>query len=354
MDAFRELDIKQIQIDSLAYILSDHLLNLGNMADADTFFHEAFFIYDDNRTQSISALSDLFLKNSYSRIPEFYELFTRLEHSIQSVSCILQTIRSEFLQMPLGKIKEYLEFMKTEELIFDVEMSKKISDNRDTDIVYYLDQSGAIKEEIYSLLPSFNKSSIWTYTCFTLILKSLLKSDSNQLSQLKATYLYPEYLRVDCSEIDQCRVVFVKDLVELLGEYKFDGENIQNIISGLRELVPTISNEDVKIKCYTSIQGLQWQAEQLRWLSICTSLFVCSHKGKVKKHVQKEVSSIYSSLSAALKTLKANLSSIEMHDFSEALSSETSQMIVDDWHRSVSNIIGILDLTQDLIKEEQN
>lgn len=118
LETFRHLDIKQIQIDSLSYLIADHLLNLGDLNDAEVFFHESFFLYDDNRTQTLTVIAESCLKENYSKIPEFYSLFTRLEHSIQSVACIVETIRTELLFKPVSHLVEYVNGMKSEELLF--------------------------------------------------------------------------------------------------------------------------------------------------------------------------------------------------------------------------------------------
>lgn len=118
LETFRHLDIKQIQIDSLSYLISDHLLNLGDVNDAEAFFHESFFLYDDNRTQTLSVIAESCLRGSYSNIPEFYSLFTRLEHSIQSVACIVEVIRTELLFKPVSHLVEYVNGMKSDELLF--------------------------------------------------------------------------------------------------------------------------------------------------------------------------------------------------------------------------------------------
>jgi hypothetical protein len=119
LEVFKKLDIKQIQIDTLSYIISDHLINIGDFADSEAFYHESFFLYDDNRTQTLEVMNECFLTGKYSRIREFYELFTRLEHSIQSIACILETIRSQILLSSLGDLKVYLSNLRSEELFFD-------------------------------------------------------------------------------------------------------------------------------------------------------------------------------------------------------------------------------------------
>lgn len=119
LQAFKSLDIKQIQIDTLSYIISDHLINLGDFSDSEAFYHESFFLYDDNRTQTLEVMNECFLNGKYSRIREFYELFTRLEHSIQSIACILETIRSQILLCSWSDLKVYLSNLRSEELYFD-------------------------------------------------------------------------------------------------------------------------------------------------------------------------------------------------------------------------------------------
>ena len=119
LDLFKDLDIKQIQLDTLSFLISDHLLNLVNLEHSDMFFHESFFIYEDSRTQSWNLICESLMRDNYSTISEFFEFSRKLEHSIQAVSCIVNTIRLELLTKSFNDVFSYLNALNPEELSFD-------------------------------------------------------------------------------------------------------------------------------------------------------------------------------------------------------------------------------------------
>lgn len=123
LDLFKDLDIKQIQLDTLSYLVSDHLISLINLENSDLFFHESFFVYEDSRTQSWNLICESLLRDNYTNIAEFFEFSQKLEHSIQAVSCIVNTIRLELLTKSLNDVFSYLNALNSEELNFDSTIS---------------------------------------------------------------------------------------------------------------------------------------------------------------------------------------------------------------------------------------
>lgn len=115
---FRSLDIKQLQLDTLAYLISDHIVALGGFESAETFFQDTFFLYEECRNQSWSLIAEAFHSETYSHITDFYEFLKRLERSIQAVACVLKIVQIELLTKPLDVLCKYLFELDPEELSF--------------------------------------------------------------------------------------------------------------------------------------------------------------------------------------------------------------------------------------------
>lgn len=346
LETFKRLDIKQIQIDSLAYILSDHLLNLGNLGDAEFFFHEAFFLYDDNRSQTMSAISDICLKQAYSRLPEFYELFTRLEHSIQSIATIMETIRTELLYKPVEGLLEYLMGIKKDELMLTAADVGKIADNRDMDIIAFLDHSGNLATNLFPTLPKFDKTALWCISALALLLKALIAQDQATLTELRESYAFPEAFHSGPNE----RPAFVLGLLEIFANGPITDPDA--VLSKMRELI-----SDVKISPmgYNAIASVEWRIERLRWATL--AFHMAAHGIKQ----QKLRKALLRSLRPALDLLQAEYTACEGMITSFAygpilIGSATDEvkqaedLVISNLRRSMENFKALLALSQPVLK----
>jgi len=368
---FRHLDIKQIQVDSLSYLISDHLLNLGNVNDCEVFFHESFFLYDDNRTQTLAGIGESCIKQLYSRIPEFYELFIRLEHSIQSVGCIIETVRAEILCKPVVEMTSYLRALKTEELLFDgiklfyitffifftyvEEMVKKIRDNRDTAVLEYLDHSHMVKDQLFGVLPRFGTLSIWTYTCLTLLLKGLATNDSEAISYLHMHYNRPTYFNHELiSTVDEARATFVSGL--LIEMQKIDPSNPASMEETSRWLGDVFdASQQIRSICsYSSLHELEWCVEQARWSIMAFALYLNGLKPKVYRHAIRALQPCLSILKDRCNSLKKHLSKTKPASLPldlEGADLDTFQLLESNWRASLHNIEAILNASAVLLAD---
>lgn len=181
---FRSLNIKQLQLDTLAFLISDHILELGDLQHAETFFHESFYIYDENRMSSWSLIAETLSRGSYANAPEFYEFARRLEYSMQAVACICGTIKTEMITKDVEDISTYLAGLKAEELIFDAKFIKNLSDNRDRDVLEFADHGGSVRRRLLDTLPTFGQVSMLAYTFLPIFFRSLLTHDLDGLQHL--------------------------------------------------------------------------------------------------------------------------------------------------------------------------
>lgn len=253
LQLFRSLDIKQLQLDTLAYLISDHLIELGEFEHAELFFHESFFIYDENRTQSWSLIAEAISRSSYANVPEFFEFARRLEYSIQAVACICGTIRHELLTRDLETLSSYLEGLKPEELIFDDDFMKNLSDNRDRDIIELVDPAGTVKRALLEALPTFGRASILVYTFTPIFLRGLAygsPATSDLHERLSANMKHLGAGQITATEL--AKLEFIKKIVLVCKEYEDAQRDFSVFVDGLRSIRRSFAETNVSDMIFTA------------------------------------------------------------------------------------------------------
>lgn len=328
MDVFKSLDIKQIQLDTLAYLISDHLIDLADLEHTEVFFQEAFFIYEDNRANSWSLINEAFARESFSNIPEFYDFSRRLENSIQAVSCIVGTIRAELLTKSLEDVVGYLQALRPEELAFDEDFMSKLCDNRDKDVIEYVDASGSVSKDLLQSLRSFDRSMIWMYTTLTLLLRSLAHSDSEMLNKITKEVNITPCVLIDQNPFNAERITFFQELLKAYSlPFSFDAEVLKN-------LCPT--SDDVSGQNsidYFVLSSLQWKAERIRWISLSLACFLKGQSAKMRKCAQGSVQDVCSQLDHSVQCLSEAIKGVENWSCSPINNFWPDQ---DNWNRSMS------------------
>lgn len=301
-DAFKALDIKQLQIDTLSYVLSDHLIELGD-PHADVFFQESYLIYDDNRTSSWSLLAEAFSRESYHNVVEFYEFSRRLEYSIQAVACICGSIRFELLNRNFESIRDYLMNLRPEELLLDEGFVRNLADNRDHDVFDFCDHSGQAKELLLDKLPTFNLGSVVLHTFFPMAVRSLLTDDMAQIEKLVQGFrqLPEPSIGLCVPKRDVTKMKFLNLLFDGFEAYVAAGgdrsifvDHLKSLASVLAESYTEIQVLDITSSPYQGICALQSAAELDRWLSLILISFVkgaCSSQ-KARRLLLQELSAV--------------------------------------------------------------
>ena len=295
LEIFRTLDIKQIQLDTLAYLLSDHLLDLGDLTHAEAFFHEAFFIYDDNRSNSWSLLADAFGRGAYAQVPELYRFAQRLEHSIQAVACILGTIRIELLRpkQTLEQLGAYLTGLRADELLFEDKFIPELCDNRDRSVVDFCDVAGTVRERLLDSLHSFDHASIWTWTLLPLVLRSLLTMNSSSSLQEESLTLASLKLRLTekaltmptvQSSVHLEKVLWLETLIDA-----FLSPN-ERLSSWLDEQVDWFHSHQSLHQDYEGMVQRGWIVERFRWTCLALGFYLIGHSPKLRKAILKDSS----------------------------------------------------------------
>jgi hypothetical protein len=77
----RSVDVKQIQCDTLAYLLLPHLVDFGAYHEAELFIQQLLTFHNDNKKTTPDLLFSAFQYGSYCKIPEILQFETRLSKS---------------------------------------------------------------------------------------------------------------------------------------------------------------------------------------------------------------------------------------------------------------------------------
>lgn len=140
MNIFTSLDIKQIQLDTLSYLLSEYLVDIGihnvleeESGKIESFYNAAMRFYMENKHNSHRVLNDSLSKRQLLTLTNIFDFNNRLQFSIQRFSTISALIRLDLLKLDLVSIKFFLGEFAVEPLTKG--LRRKLKDNRDFDVV---------------------------------------------------------------------------------------------------------------------------------------------------------------------------------------------------------------------------
>lgn len=248
----------------------------------------------------------------------------------------METVRAQILLKPADDLKGYLAGLRSEELFFDSDMVQKISDNRDQEILDYLDHSGSLCE-LTANLPKFDRLCIWTYTCITLLLKALSSADKAELDRLQQNYRMPEYFLLD-GEVSNDRADFVIELLDICHAIAAEGKTFESHNHWLEKSlgIPDV----IEISKYEDLQAIQWLTEKFRWITLSFSYIFTARNSKAKKIT-------HSDYSVALLTIQTAHGKILRWISSLKFSSDASpvdRMLHSNWQQSIDTFIQILNI----------
>lgn len=140
LDIFTSLDIKQIQLDTLSYLVSEYLVDIGihnvleeESSKIESFYNGAMRFYMENKHNSHRVLNDSLSKRQLLTLTNIFDFNNRLQFSIQRFSTISALIRLDLLKLDLVSIKDFLGEFTVEPLTKG--LRRKLKDNRDFDVV---------------------------------------------------------------------------------------------------------------------------------------------------------------------------------------------------------------------------
>jgi hypothetical protein len=144
---FNALCVKQLQMDSLGYLITDSIIDLGFFGPTTSILDESFGIYDENKHQSWYLVADAFSNRKFSCIADFAEFGRRLEDSLQAIACICIQIRCDLLTKPAKEVTHLLASLDIDELIFESgQKFNSIRDNRDRGVFDLVDCSKSLSQ----------------------------------------------------------------------------------------------------------------------------------------------------------------------------------------------------------------
>lgn len=135
-------DVKQIQLDSIGYIMADHLVYLGDWVNTETMFSHSAFFFKNTNLEFSEWVVNAYRYGSFGKIIEFQKFQDRIKRSMQS--SIIQLETQHFLLLKDNQscwIPANLATIPTDESLLD------LSDNRDLDAM-----------DVYSEYPEEMKS----------------------------------------------------------------------------------------------------------------------------------------------------------------------------------------------------
>ncbi|EPZ31206.1 N-acetyltransferase B complex, non-catalytic subunit domain-containing protein [Rozella allomycis CSF55] len=93
---FKELEIKNIQLDALSYLISDIIVHLDPFDSAE-FCKNALEIYRSNDAETPEYIMNAYLQGSYTRVFDFTEFYFHVETSIQREVLARQELRCKLV-----------------------------------------------------------------------------------------------------------------------------------------------------------------------------------------------------------------------------------------------------------------
>lgn len=141
LDEFKKMDVKNIQLDSVLYLLSENAADLGHFDCALDFFQRAFVIYFSNRKEVSEILTFAFKQGSYQKVTEFYEFQWTIENSLQWLM-----LEGEILGIePVVSVQQQSDLNNfytlnesySEKIILSAEEAEQLIDNRDLQLIEF-------------------------------------------------------------------------------------------------------------------------------------------------------------------------------------------------------------------------
>lgn len=111
LELAEQLDVKQIQHDSVSYIYTEDMECFGQFSLSIQLLKESMIIYQRNEIETSDSLIQAFKFATFSKIPEFVDFRDRVRHSIQRIISTRQIIRAKLFGN-FSKFDEFLDFIE--------------------------------------------------------------------------------------------------------------------------------------------------------------------------------------------------------------------------------------------------
>ena len=141
LDEFKKMDVKNIQLDSVLYLISENAADLGHFDHALDAFQRAFVLYYSNRKEVSEILAIAFKQGAYLKVIDFYAFQWSIENSLQWLMIEGEALAIEPLvsvQNPQDISNFYtLNETYSEKIILTPQEISQLVDNRDYNLIEF-------------------------------------------------------------------------------------------------------------------------------------------------------------------------------------------------------------------------
>lgn len=179
------LQVKQLQYNSLGYLITDHIFALGYInVSGQKLLDQMLWVYEDFNKSLGSLLSDAFAKEVYAVIPDQVKFSQRMTSSLQKAACICGSDLSRLLQIPPTQFGPLVEsFVAHRHLSPNFPLD--LIEDRDSRVLSEVDIVGLFKSHVYDSLNRYDSHQAINDAGFLMLLSALWTRDSDTAAKAK-------------------------------------------------------------------------------------------------------------------------------------------------------------------------
>ena len=228
----------------------------------------------------------------------------------------------------------------------------ELTDNRDRNILEYLDHSGLFKK-LSDKLPTFGKADVWMYTCLPLLLRSLSLGDEKSLETILKTCCNLKTVEFSA---DSGKLCFFKDLFTIFPKIGFvDIEKLKSLVVSIEFTVSKLS----PATAYAIMSRCEFEIEKIRWILLAIGSCLRGFSQKLKTKFLADFSNLTDMLSEKLDGFSLFCEFEDWEDqemkYSDLITfdkvKEAAKLLQRNWEKSSNGIVILINGCQELITE---
>lgn len=371
LSLFKSLDIKNIQLDTLSFVVSDLASTLGSFDESIILAVENLVIYQSNKRETPEMVIQAYRYGTFSKITEFIIFWEHLEYSIQRLLSSREIVRIEMMRniKSISELANYLGNLNSENIPFFDKTPEIIHDNRDKDIMNF--DTLSLQRGKFEIFECFKQASSIFYQIHSLIplfSKNLMSNDSSDhiLKQLRDLKAASDIEDKEMKMIDYLEVLFNAAI-------NLKASNIDGLSALLKEITSIFQltlDFSASFGTLDLGEGLYYETFQeimsyIERLCLCVNIIGLAlylipnkiRKTTLKTEIICELSSLLSmkfhDLKAFLTTLESRLcqdNSILFTSASDNLT-EVLTLVSSSWKSAIHNYAELIDMKTNLMKE---
>ncbi|KAI9208961.1 N-acetyltransferase B complex non catalytic subunit-domain-containing protein [Polychytrium aggregatum] len=317
MEVATNLNVKQIQNDTISYFFTDDIETLGTYSQAMPALLRGATIYTSNERETPEMIVKAYQFGTFSKIPEFLKFQDRLANSLQRRIFKLQTLRVELIRRSLDceELASVLEEV-TGELPTTEEIAR-LSDNRDKTLMSnWSNLQGSISSHLADEpVPRPRESWIKLYSAVLWILKSMVTANVDAVAAsipalAECVARKPELVisEESSAEILLKATKIFQQVASGIEDDALEG-SIESAFSQIDEMLALLRTRfDYPVVTGESLTLTSLVLEALNYVAIVHSSLVNVHKakkGKAKPQQPKGLAQLKEKLGVRIKSLTA-------------------------------------------------